>query len=209
MRRKQTWPALRKQLLSHLICGCPNYIVSQPRRLCSSVLGQSIIFAFSISIATSIKSGCLLCVLRLLLFWTLLLSASLSQWNSDLCRSSRCGLQLFRGIYCHLFNGRRVVNRILSIGICVDKVLAEWEVTRLTGQTVWTVKQGAKCHTTTCQNPFSCHYNEILCFQMSLRGVLNPLAPSLSIWDFCHLCYGGFSSLAHTNAACKAKVNIP
>lgn len=69
MRRKQTWPCLRKQLLSYWIHACPNYIVSQPQSLCPSVVShrRNISAAFSISVVMFAKSECLLCALCLLL----------------------------------------------------------------------------------------------------------------------------------------------
>lgn len=84
-REKQAWPCLHKQLLSHWISSCPNYIVSQPRCLCRRVLWhrRSIGVAFSVSAAIFVKSECLLCFSSAPLFVrnAQLLSSAGSQGN--------------------------------------------------------------------------------------------------------------------------------
>lgn len=157
MRGKQTWPCL--QLPSHWICACSNYIVSQARSLCPSVLWhrQSISVAFSISVVMFVKSVCLQCVLRLLLCLAKCTvaeccSLSVKLWFNAVAAVSYCGLQIFCWIHCHLFNGQQAVNQI-PVSWNLYGSLSKWEVTRLTGQRVWTVEQRAKCHTIPCQMP--------------------------------------------------------
>lgn len=96
-RGKQTWPGLRKQLLSHWICACPNYIVSQPWSLCPSVLWHRRSISVALSYNTNVSYVSSVCV---------------HCCSSSVKLSSCCRLQIFCGIHCHLFNGQKAVNQI-------------------------------------------------------------------------------------------------
>lgn len=121
----------------------------------------------------------LLCLLSLFVscvFWisssvwrsALLLGVAPFQANCDLfCScSSHCRLQIFCGIHCHLFNGHQAVNQIPVYTLRGS--FSKYEVTRLTGQWMWTVQQRAKCHTKPPSKPFSYCYNEIHAFKWGL-----------------------------------------
>ena len=205
MRRKQTWPCLRKQLLSHWICACPNYIVSQPRSLCPSVLWhrQSINVAFSIPVVMFVNSECLLCVLRLLLCCSVLLFPSRTLIYAA---AHTVGCRYAVEFIVTFLMDSKLSAGFPSFGIFMapsaNRKWQGWQASEC-GQ----LSREPKCHTTTCQKPFLA---VIMRFVLSNepRWSESIKALSLLIWAFCRLYYHGCSSLAHTDTPCAVAVNI-
>lgn len=136
-----------------------------------------------------------------------LLGAALSQSNSDLRSScsSHSRLHIFCGIHCHLFNGQQAVKQIPIYWNRYGS-LSKWEVTRLTGQWVWTVEPNV-----TRFPVKSLFLAVIMRFVLSYepwRSVESIKALSLLICAFCCLYYSGCSSLAHTGTLCTVALNI-
>lgn len=112
--------------------------------------------------------------------------------NSDLRRScsSYCRLQISCGTHCHLFNGQQAVIQI-PVYLNLYGSLSKLEVTRLTGQRVWTVEQRAKCHTIPCQKPFLAVIMRFVLSNEPWWSVESIKALSLLICAFCSLYYPG------------------